>query len=40
MIERWLIFAPIARPNFTARSTAPRFMTGSAPGMARPTTPT
>src|SRR4051812_34194155 len=29
--------APIARPNWIARSTAPRFITGSTPGSARST---
>ena len=34
---RGATYAPIARPNSIARSTAPRFMTGSVPGRARST---
>ena len=36
-IERGAIVAPTARPKRIARSTAPRFITGSVPGSARST---
>ncbi len=35
---RGAMVAPIARPNWMARCTAPRFRTGSVPGSARSST--